>query len=53
MAEGSMGYTIFLLKKDQLQAFEKKFPPAAASALKLADGSSGRFHPLPATALPV
>lgn len=53
MAEGSMGYTIFLLKKDQRKAFEKDFPPTAATALKLSDTLVGRFHPLPATALPV
>lgn len=47
MAEGVVGFTIFLLKQDQVKEFEKAYQPKSASAMELVDGLEGRFHPLP------
>jgi uncharacterized protein (TIGR04141 family) len=47
--EETLGLTVFLLKKDHVSSFDKKFPPTAPDALPLADGSVGRVIPLPST----
>ncbi len=47
MTDESLGLTVFLLKEDQVAAFDQRFPPAAANALLLAGGLEGRFVPLP------
>lgn len=47
MANDSIGLTVFLLKKDQEQAFDSRYPPTDSTALPLANGTDGRFIPLP------
>src|SRR5579862_2166365 len=48
MAIGALGLTVFLIKKDQVAAFEQRFPPNDPAALPLVGGLDGRFIPLPA-----
>lgn len=47
MADDSLALTIYLLKKDQVAAFDQRFPPGAAGTLALAPGFDGRFVPIP------
>jgi uncharacterized protein (TIGR04141 family) len=47
MSADSIGLTVFLLKVDQVSAFDKKFPLNATDAIPLAGGVEGRFIPLP------
>lgn len=42
-----LALTIYLLKKDQVAAFDERFPPGAAGAIALAAGLDGRFIPIP------
>lgn len=49
MASDAIGLTVFLLKADQINAFNKKFPPDAPGTMGLAGDLEGRFVPLPAS----
>lgn len=52
MADDSLPLTIYLLKKDQVTAFDQRFPLDATGTLALAPGLDGRFVPIPATPRP-
>jgi len=47
MQDEPIGLTAFLLRQDQVAAFDKQFPPTAAGALPLAAPLQGYFLPLP------
>ena len=49
MADESLPLTIYLLKKDQVAAFDQRFPADAPGTLPLANGLDGRFVPIPST----
>lgn len=49
MADESLTLTVYLLKKDQVAAFDERFPPHAVGTLALVTGLDGRFVPIPST----
>src|SRR5262245_42850245 len=47
MADESLPLTIYLLKKDQVAAFDQRFPLDEPDTLALTNGLDGRFVPIP------